>query len=403
MFKGTKRGGGATDVDRGPLIKKGEPLVFFFFFFTFLFFLTFSCHLSAMALPQRQAPCLSCISDGKEGTALLLPDEFLFFVGTGQNKADVLSVVPLSTVSSYGIVDDKSVSIVSTERKKPLLLSPPDGQDSNWCSMVVIYLDIVMLRHLEVAEKTATSSNGPGDDLNFHKDFSAEDAIDSETLILDKRANRFKQGIATESRIIGGSRFPVSWKIRLKGLKNVMSVTQTDLLVPALLIPGDFGLILLLPQQKVLLPIYWQEIPSFGSKKTVFSLKHKIRQTEQLFVFESSGADALEKAVQAQLANARSPNKRPFPKLYPPTKNFSAAQLAVPLTSEETHAIETQSKSLAEKRYQLLKGQSKLIKPELKKEHFTMRFMANTLDVEIDDGGSDSDEAQDYLDMIDNQ
>ena len=96
----------------------------------------------------------------------------------------------------------------------------------------------------------------------------------------------------------------------------------------------------------------------------------------------------------------------PFPRVYPPLKNFSASHLAVPLTAEEKTEIEQQTKTLAQKRFALIKGKSKVLAPEAKKEHFTMRFMSNALKhgaADGDDEGDDSDDMDnaDYLDMLD--
>ena len=353
-----------------------------------------------MTKPQRAAPCIACKMGDIDGTLLLSATEGLFF----KSPDNVLQLITYANVVSYGIESGSVVVRQGVKKIETLSFSPDADQPEHesWMRMVIVYLDVVFLRHLAHQERSANLNLSPR--VDFHKDVSADDPVDSETLICDKRAFRYEAGVSAQSRTISGIRFPVMWRIRLKGLKQALSMTSSDIVLSCVLIPGSMGIALLLPVQNILLPIYFREIPTFGSKKSIFSIRHQIRKdSQQLFIFESIGEGSMiEKAMREQLEKQASD---PFPRLYPPMKNFSAAHLAVPLTEEETKQIEAQTKSLSEKRYQLMKGKSKLLKQPNVKQHFTMRFVAGALNRDSAEDEDDSDDLndQDYLDMIDNQ
>ena len=275
------------------------------------------------------------------------------------------------------------------------------SESAMWVQMVMIYMDIVMLRYLE---SYAAIGQDFRDDFSFYKDLSSHDLIDSETLICDKRAkNRYPDGVSVQSRTIWGTRFVATWKIQLKGFKSA-ALLKTEVHVPVLVIPSDYGLCMLLPQQKAIMPLYWREVPSFGSKKKVFSIRHQAPALKAVvYVFEFSdvgAATALKDAVQMVLGSQEQRSLSPFPKLYPPMKNFSANHLKVPLTAEETAEVETKTKSLAESRLRILKQQA--VKPQAKQPNFTMRFMKSAVMQEMDEDDSDEDN-EDLLAMIDNE
>jgi hypothetical protein len=84
---------------------------------------------------------------------------------------------------------------------------------------------------------------------------------------------------------------------------------------------------------------------------------------------------------------------------YPPTTNFSAAKLAEKMTKEDERNVDSTVVSLQQRRLAMAKQAKKTIKPEQKKEAFTMRFVNASLVIE-GDGDEDGADNAAYLELL---
>lgn len=199
------------------------------------------------------------------------------------------------------------------------------------------------------------------------------------------------------------------------------------------------GFLVMLPQQKVFLPLYWREIPSFGSRKSAFTFKHVPCNKPghaTTFVFhldhahQHNAGQLLEADVRVALKHSYDRLKDgplpAFPMAYPPMK-AGAQALKAAVSEDDVKRLERTVTEVAASRSEVIRTQLRsmdrlialflfvLPPPTLtgpspdgsssgdaaakKREQFTMRFLSAALDIGGVDGEEEADAA--YLEMID--
>lgn len=93
----------------------------------------------------------------------------------------------------------------------------------------------------------------------------------------------------------------------------------------------------MLPVQKLLVPLFWNEVGDWRAKKDMFSFAHTVVESEdestvQHWNIRVHDAAALQHAVEAALSDRISVQSRPFPSLYPPPRPVgSKSAMAMPV------------------------------------------------------------------------
>jgi hypothetical protein len=170
-----------------------------------------------MSLKQRAAPCIACKCAGADGTLLLMPRMLVFFSGGGKVE-DIQKHIDYDKLSSWCGEGDANVHIESGEGKKV------DTAVFTFASlheqqMVLIYLDLVMIRHLgSVLSETSLKNIDQDKQVADLRVSIGDDSLDEETLILDINcASRNPNSVKSSQRLIAGERFVTLWMLRFNG------------------------------------------------------------------------------------------------------------------------------------------------------------------------------------------
>jgi hypothetical protein len=200
---------------------------------------------------------------------------------------------------------------------------------------VVVLIDTVMLRYQRQAQQLETLAaenstsvvrrRSSAKEKEVEKDTVAAMKIDltamnmkletEESLLFDKRALRLENSVSSYQIFIPGIRYIGRWVLSLKKSR------PSDHTTPCLCAVAPMGLVVLLPTQRLMVPLFWREISECKSKKErlVFIHTYKMpvagKEVVDYWTFIMPRAQQFERAMLSMVESAATFQSKPLPKM----------------------------------------------------------------------------------------
>jgi hypothetical protein len=187
---------------------------------------------------------------------------------------------------------------------------------------------------------------------------------EDEELVFDKRALRMPNSVSSYQIFIPGVRFTGQWLLtymkKVTRIEHVFSsliafltrfkVGSNTPSTPMICCCTPLGLCMMLPVQKLLVPLFWSEIGTTKVKKDLLSFVHTVtaavggEEQSQNWSVRVADASAMNAAMQKALHDRLLATSRPYPSIYPPPKPEGMKQNALSLPQAPSNETEAKAR-----------------------------------------------------------
>lgn len=191
---------------------------------------------------------------------------------------------------------------------------------------------------------------------------------EQESLLMDKRVARNITCVSSDEVFVGGTRFVCQWVASL-----ARKVDDHSPSLPAVCCVSPTGLLVMLPVQRLLVPLLWKEVSGLAAKKELVSFTHSLAtDTPQIWWLRvpssAGGTVAFEAALKSELNRGKGAQLgQPWPNSYPPPRPPGALATDLTLPSPPTNAAEAATRrSTLEALYEMRgREQATCVAPEV--------------------------------------